>query len=190
MADSNIDTGAEQEFVITRIFDAPRDLVFRACTEPDRLSHWWGPKGFIWVGCTMDLRTGGVFHYCMRPPGGQEMWGKWVYREIVPPERIVFVSSFSDAHGNTVRAPFNPAWPLEVLNILTLIEQAGKTILTLRGEPLDATEMECTTYNEGRPSMRQGFAATFDQLDEYLRESLQSERNHHGKADRHNVGES
>jgi uncharacterized protein YndB with AHSA1/START domain len=166
--------GAEQEFVIRRSFDAPRDLVFRAFTEPARLRHWWGPKGFSWVSCTLDLRAGGRLHYCMRAPDNQEMWGIWVYREIVAPERIVFVSSFADAHGNTVRAPFSPAWPLEVLNILTLAEHAGKTTMTLQGGPLHATEQERTTFNDARSSMQQGFAGTFDQLDAYLRENLQS----------------
>jgi uncharacterized protein YndB with AHSA1/START domain len=173
-------SGTEPEFSLTRSFDAPRDLVFRAFTDPERLRHWWGPTGFTWVSCSLDLRPGGTFHYCMRSPEGQDTWGKWVYREIVPPERIVFVSSFADAHGNTVRAPFTPAWPLEILNTLTLAEHAGKTTLTLRGGPLDATEIERTTFNDARPSMQQGFAGTFDQLDAYLRESLQAERNYHG----------
>ena len=97
MANLHGEASAEQDFVITRRFDAPRTLVFRAFTEPERLRHWWGPTGFSWVSCTMDLRAGGTFHYCMRSPDGQDMWGKWIYREIVPPERIVFVSSFSDA---------------------------------------------------------------------------------------------
>lgn len=176
MANLHGEASAEQDFVITRRFDAPRTLVFRAFTEPERLRHWWGPTGFSWVSCTMDLRTGGMLHYCMRSPDGQDMWGKWIYREIVPPERIVFVSSFSDADGNTVRAPFNPAWPLEVLNVLTLTEHGGKTTLTLRGGPLHAPEIERATFNASHPSMQQGFAGTFDQLDAYLHESLQSER--------------
>jgi len=165
--------GTEHELVITRVFDAPRDLVFRALTEPERLRHWWGPKGFTWVSCTLDLRPGGMFHYCMRSPGGQDTWGKWVYREIVPPERIVFVSSFADERGNTVRAPFNAEWSLETLTTLTLAEHEGKTALTLRGGPINATEVERKTFDDGRQSVRQGFAGTWDKLDEYLRENLE-----------------
>ena len=56
------------EFVITRVFDASRQLIFQAFTEPERLAHWWGPKGFTWVSSKLDLRPGGIFHYCMRSP--------------------------------------------------------------------------------------------------------------------------
>ena len=78
------------------MFDAPRDLVWKAHSELEGLKHWWGPKGFTWVTGTLDFRPGGMFHYGMRSPNGQEMWGRFVYREIVKPERIVSVSSFSD----------------------------------------------------------------------------------------------
>ncbi len=99
---------ADRELVITRVFDAPRDLIWKAWAEAERLMHWWGPKGStIRVG-TFDFRPGGVFHYCMQSPEGFETWGKFVYREIVAPERIVFINSFSDAEGNLIRAPFSP----------------------------------------------------------------------------------
>jgi len=155
-------------FVITRVFDAPRELVFKALTESDRLAQWWGPKGFAWVSATLDLRPGGVFHYCMRAPNGQEMWGKFVYREVVPPERIVFVNSFADEKGNAIRHFMSPTWPLEVLNILTLAEHDGKTTLTMKGLPINATEVERKTFDDGHKSLEQGFGGTLDQLAEYL----------------------
>src|SRR5262245_35303269 len=96
----------EQEFVVSRTFDAPRDLVWRAWTEADRLRHWWGPKGATVLTCTNDLRPGGIFHFGLRVPDGRVMWAKWVYREVVAPERLVFVSSFSDEARNTRPAPF------------------------------------------------------------------------------------
>lgn len=108
------------EFVISRVFDVPRELVWQAHNELDRLKHWWGPKGFTWLTGTLDFRPGGMFHYGMRSPKGEEMWGRFVYREIVKPERIVFINSFSDAKGGLTRAPFAGNWPLEVLNNLTL----------------------------------------------------------------------
>ena len=163
-------TDATNEFVITRTFDAPRDLVFKAFTEAHRLAHWWGPRGFTWVTGKLDLRPGGLFHYCMRSPNGQEMWGKFVYREIVAPERIVFVNSFSNENGDTVRAPFHAHWPLELMNTLTLSERDGKTTLTLRGRPIKATEAELKAFQDGFKSMQQGFRATFDQLAVYLAE--------------------
>ena len=83
-------------FVITHELDAPRDLAFKVWTEADHLKHWMSPKGYVMTKCENDLRPGGIFHYCLRSPEGKEMWGKWTYREIVPPERIVLVNSFSD----------------------------------------------------------------------------------------------
>ena len=125
--------------------------------------------------CKVDLRPGGAFHYCMRSPDGREMWGKFVYREIVPPERIVFVNSFADAEGNSVRNPFNANWPLEVLNSLTLSEHDGRTTLTLRGGPLSATDLERKTFEGGRESMQRGFTGTFDQLANYLAKAQPAE---------------
>ena len=160
------------EFSITRVFDAPRDLVWKSFTESERLVQYWGPKGFTMRVAKLDLRPGGVFHYGMRSPEGRDMWGKFVYREIVAPERIVFVSSFSDEEGNLTRHPFSPTWPLEMLNTLTLSEQDGKTTLTISGSPINAAEEERKTFEAGRDSIKQGFTGTFDQLAAYL--SLQS----------------
>jgi uncharacterized protein YndB with AHSA1/START domain len=158
----------EASLVITRVFDAPRSLLWKAFTEPERLARWWGPKGFTMVRSTVDLRPGGLFHYGMRSPNGQEMWGKFVYREIAAPERLVFVVSFSDEKGGTTRSPFSATWPLEVLNTLTFAESGGKTTLTLKGAPVNASDAERATFAAGHKSMQQGFAGTFDQLDAYL----------------------
>jgi uncharacterized protein YndB with AHSA1/START domain len=158
----------EREFVSTRVFNTPRELVWRALTEAERLKHWWGPKGFTMLACTVDLRPGGLFHYCMQAPSGHQMWGKFVYREIVAPERLVFVSSFSDDKGGATRHPMSATWPLEVLNTLTLEEHDGRTTLTLRGGPINATEAERKTFAGGFESMQRGFAGTWDQLAEYL----------------------
>jgi uncharacterized protein YndB with AHSA1/START domain len=158
----------EQEFVITRVFDAPRELVFKAWTEADRLAQWWGPKGFALGVAHLDLRPGGIFHYSMQSAAGHVMWGRFVYQEIVAPERIVYINSFSDEEGNIARAPFSQTWPLEVFNTLTLTEDEGKTALTLRGHPINATEEERKTYSEMHKSMQQGFTGTLDQLAAYL----------------------
>jgi uncharacterized protein YndB with AHSA1/START domain len=109
-----------------------------------------------------------MFHYGMRSPNGQEMWGRFVYREIVAPERIVFINSFSDASGGLTQAPFSETWPLEVSNTLTLIEQDAKTTLTLRGGPINATEGERKMFADMFGSMQEGFTGTFDQLAAYL----------------------
>lgn len=158
----------EREFVITRVLDAPRDLVWQAWTDAERLAQWWGPKGCtIRVG-KLDVRPGGVFHYAMQWHAGHDMWGRFVYREIKAPERLVFVNSFSDEVGNITRAPFSQTWPLEVLNHLTLSERDGKTTLTLRGGPINATDEERKTFESMFESLQHGFGGTFDQLDAYL----------------------
>jgi uncharacterized protein YndB with AHSA1/START domain len=156
------------ELVITRTFNAPRELVFKAFTEPERLSQWWGPKGFALNVVKLDLRPGGIFLGSQRSPEGHEMWGKFVYREIVEPEKLVYTNSFSDEEGNTVRAPFSPTWPLEILNTLTFTEHEGKTTLTMRGGPINPTEEERKTFETAQEMVQQGFAGTLDQLADYL----------------------
>ncbi|MCM3340560.1 SRPBCC domain-containing protein [Paenibacillus sp. MER TA 81-3] len=158
----------EKELVITRMFDAPRELVFKAWTEPDHLEHWWGPKGFKMNVSKLELCPDGIFHYSQKSPDGHQMWGKFVYRDIVPPERLVFTNSFSDEEGSTVRAPFSPTWPLEILNTLTFAEHEGKTKLTIQGGPTNATEEERNTFEAMRDNIQQGFAGTFEQLADYL----------------------
>jgi uncharacterized protein YndB with AHSA1/START domain len=160
------------ELVITRVFNAPRELVFKAWTEPERLAHWWGPRGFKWVSATIDLRPGGVFHYCLQAPNGQEMWGKFVYREIHAPETLAFIVSFSDKEGKVIRHSLSQTWPLEVLNTITFSEHNGKTTLVLKGIPVNATAEECKTFRDGFGSMQQGFKGTMDQLYEYLANEL------------------
>ncbi|MEH7307893.1 SRPBCC family protein [Neobacillus drentensis] len=158
----------KSELVITRTFNAPRELVFKVWTEPEHLKHWWGPKGFALDINKFELRPDGIFHYRMRSEDGHEMWGKFIYREIISPEKLVFINSFSDEEGNTVRAPFSPIWPLEILNTLTLSENEGKTTITLRGGPINASEEERKRFVEEFESMKQGFGGTFDQLHDYL----------------------
>ena len=96
------------------------------------------------------------------------MWGKFVYREIVVPERIVLVNSFSDEKGGLTRHPFSPTWPLEMLSTTTFTEQAGKTTMTLQWCPLSPTEAERKTFDTSHDGMRQGWTGTLDQLAEYL----------------------
>ncbi len=161
---------ADPIFVITRTFDAPRDLVWKSFTEPGRLARWWGPKGVQVEVAKVDLRPGGVFLYSMRSPDGRPAWGKWVYREIVAPERLVTVVSFTDEHENPVRHPLSPTWPLEVLSIMILSEQAGRTTARLSGTPIHATEEERATFAAAHDSMRHGYTATLDKLADYLTE--------------------
>jgi len=164
----SIDAHSGRAFVITRVFDAPRELVFKAWTEAERLAQWWGPKDFTMLSCDLELRPGGALHYRMRAPNGAEMWGRWVFREIVKPERLVFVVSFSNSEGAITRAPFNPDWPLEVLSTVTFTEREGRTTITMRGAPINATESERETFVSNHELMRKGWTGTMDQLADYL----------------------
>jgi len=127
-----------------------------------------GPKGFTARIANVDLRPGGLFHYFLESPEGYEMWGKWVFREINPPERIVCISSFSDERGGTSRHPLHKQWPLEMLSTMTLTEQDGKTTVTVRWAAVSPTDMERETFETGFDSMEEGFTGTFDQLEAYL----------------------
>jgi uncharacterized protein YndB with AHSA1/START domain len=155
------------EFVFARVFDAPRKLVFKVWSDAMHLVQWWGPKGSDIEVKTLEFRPGGIFHYSMSL-GGSKMWAKFVYREIVEPERIVFASSFADEEGNSIQTSFISPWPLEILNTLTLTENARKTTLTIKGAPINATGEEYDKYEEMHQSMQQGFGGTFDQLAAYL----------------------
>jgi len=95
-------------------------------------------------------------------------WGLFVYHEIKAPEKISFVNSFSDENGNVTRAPFSQTFPLEVMNNWALTEENGKTTITLKGKPINATEEENKFLKGMEASMQQGFGGTFDQLEEYL----------------------
>lgn len=160
------------DLVITRTLAARREVVWSAWTEAERLAAWWGPKGFGMRVAKLDLRPGGMFHYAMSGPAGTPMagesWGRFVYEDVQPPERICFVNSFSDAAGGITRHPMAPTWPLEVHNTLTLTESGGTTTLTLRGRPIRATDEERATFTRFRPNVQAGFGGTFDQLVAYL----------------------
>lgn len=161
-------TLAHKPFVISRTFNASREAVFDAFTRPEAINRWWGPKGFTVITSNMDLRPGGRYHYGMRAPNGMEMWGKSVYREIVRPERLVFVNSFSDADGGISRHPMSPDWPLELFSTLIFEDVGGRTKLTITWVPINPTEKERVTFDGGHDSMKQGWTGTLDQLEGYL----------------------
>jgi uncharacterized protein YndB with AHSA1/START domain len=92
----------KERMVITRIFDAPRALVWKAWTEPQYVMQWWGSKGFTAPVCKIDFRVGGKFLCCMKSPDGQEGWNGGEYHEIVPHEKIVYSLYFADSQGNKV----------------------------------------------------------------------------------------
>ncbi|WP_025689925.1 SRPBCC domain-containing protein [Paenibacillus zanthoxyli] len=154
-----------QELVLERVFDAPRELVFKAFSEAEHLKHWWGPRGWTLPVCTVDFRPGGVWHYCMKCVDekqgdfyGMESWGKAVYHDIVEPEKIVYTDYFSDAEGNVAEGMPSSDTTME------FIEQDGKTKIISRSR-FESAEALKTVMDMG---MEQGITETWDRLAEYL----------------------
>lgn len=156
----------QQKLVITRIFDAPRELVWNAWTKPEKFMRWWGPKGFTSPVAKIDLHVGGVYLNSMRSPDGKDFWSKGVFREIVAPKRLVMTNSFADEKGNTVPAShygLSDDFPLEMLVTVMFEEQDGKTKLTLKPSGIDGISAT------DRENMEQGWNESFDKLVEILR---------------------
>jgi uncharacterized protein YndB with AHSA1/START domain len=133
----------EQEaLVITRTFEAPRERVWKAWTDPQQMMCWWGPEHFSVPVCKIDLRPGGKYLFCMRSPEGRDYWSTGVYSEIIPFERLVCSDSFADEQGNVVPATYygmEADFPLELLVTVTFKEnEKGQTVLTLRHAGLPA----------------------------------------------------
>jgi len=160
-------TADERALVLTRVFDAPRELVFRAWTDPEHMKQWWGPRGFTLPYCKIDLRPGGKIHFCMRSAEGFEIWCGGIYREIVAPERIVSSNYFSNEAGDVVPPSQYgmPDWPAELLMTVTFTEQAGKTTMTVRQEIVTAGDSFPKVGVEGA---KQGWGESFDRLAEYV----------------------
>lgn len=153
----------KNELIIVRIFDVPREDVWRAWTEPDRFMRWWGPKGFTTPFCKIDLRVGGRYLACMRSPEGKDFWTTGVYRDIVPMERLVSTDSFADEKGVVVPASrygMPGDWPLELLVTVTFERIEDKTKMTLRHEGIPAGETAKNT--------RSGWNESFDKLAKIL----------------------
>ena len=150
---TTFETPSDLEIVMTRVFDAPRGLVYEAFTNPEHVPHWMtGPEGWTMPVCEIDLRPGGVWHFVWRKADGVEMEMTGVYQEVVPPERVV----------NTER--WGPEWP-ETINTLALSEEGGRTKVTqtMRYPSKEARDAALQT------GMKDGASVSFDRLAEYLR---------------------
>jgi uncharacterized protein YndB with AHSA1/START domain len=123
---------AERELTITRIFDAPRSLVFKMWTDPNHMAQWWGPRGFTNPVCELDVRPGGAILIHMRAPNGRVHPMTGVFREIVEPERLVFTTAVDDANGNRL---------IEGHTTVTFAEHGGRTTLTLQTRAVGFTDV-------------------------------------------------
>lgn len=144
---------AERELVITRIFDAPRELVFKAWTDPNHAKNWWGPKDYPAIQLEMDVRPGGAWRGCLRSTEtGKDLWHGGLFREVAPPERLVFTFAW-DEEGER---------GLETLVTVIFTELNGKTRMIFHHAPFESIEE--------RDGHQGGWTSTFDRLDDYLRE--------------------
>lgn len=121
-AESNIAQNMERSLVITRIFDAPPDVIFKTWTDPKQMAQWWGPKNFTNPVCELDVRPGGAWRIVMRAPDGMEYISAGVYSEVVKPERLVFTNNAYDHEGKSL---------LEGVTSVTFQAQGAKTKLTV-----------------------------------------------------------
>ena len=155
-------------FEISRQFKHPRTVVWSAWSAPEQLGKWWGPKGCAVEVLRFEFREGGFFHYAMKFENAPTMWGRFNYREIGAPQRLVWLNSFANERCGIARAPFSEDCPLEIENSVSFTERAGITTVTLRAEPFGEVEKERKYFEELRPSLEQGYGGTFDQLAEHL----------------------
>ena len=143
---------AERVLVIERVFDAPRELVFKCWTEPEHLARWIGPRGFSSTILACELRQGGNYRMRMHDPDGQDHWQQGVFREIVPPERIVRTYCWTDADGRPTRP--------ETMLTVTFEDLGGRTRLTLHQAIFESIT--------ARDDHQRGWSGSLDQLAEYL----------------------
>jgi uncharacterized protein YndB with AHSA1/START domain len=165
-------TPGKEGLSIVRSFNAPKSLVFTAFADAAAFAEWWGPAGMPVTVVDFDFRQGGKVHYKMEG-NGQTMWGIFHYHNIIQPDLLEFVSSFSDESGNICTSPFPIDFPLEIFNQLVFEEENGVTTITLSGHPLNATKEQEATYYGMIANMSQGFAGTFNQLAAYLEKQQQ-----------------
>lgn len=148
----------DTDITFTRTFDAPRELVFEAFSKPEHIKHWWGRRGWPVTYCTIDFRPGGIWHYGMTNGGGTMVWSKAVYKEIVRPQRVVYVSGFSDAEGgdNDSAAP--------ALSTVQFEEAGEKTTLSVHIQYASAADLEVYVLR----GMAEGYTETFEHLSRHL----------------------
>ncbi len=148
-----------RQFIVERVFPAPRALVFAAFTQAKHLIHWWGPKGWNLTACNMDFRVGGIWHYCMTGPNGEESWGKAVYETINEPENFTYMDYFSDAAGNIAEGMPGMNIRMEFIEL-----PDGKTQI-LSSTQFDSVEDIEKVLTMG---MVEGLTETWDRLEDYV----------------------
>ncbi|WP_373998423.1 SRPBCC domain-containing protein [Bdellovibrio bacteriovorus] len=151
-----------EPIIVTRLFDASRDDVWKSWTVPERIKQWWGPHTFTAPTAKCDVRVGGVYLFAMQDPEKKVYWGTGTYKEVVPHTKLVFTDSFADENGNIVSSEYYgmPGIPKELLVTVTLEEVNGKTKMTLKHEGFPAGEMA--------DQCKEGWEQSFDKFEKTL----------------------
>lgn len=154
-------------FVYSREFAIDRARMYGLWTDAASLKQWFGPAGLTVPVCSLDLRPGGRYHFCMRAPDGTESWGLWEFTAIEQDRRLQWLHSFSDASGGRARHPKGADWPLVLSSTVTFEDVAGApgtTCVTVSWEPHEASDAERLVFDSSHESMRGGWTGTFDRL--------------------------
>ncbi|MFV8344071.1 SRPBCC family protein [Flavobacterium sp. XS2P39] len=146
-------SSTKQELLIVREYEAPREVVWSAWTDPTKFMEWWGPKNFTCPFCEIDFKVGGKYRYCMRSPEGQDYWGTGTFTEIVPMKRITYTDSFADEKGNVVPSTYYgmEGFPLELQVTVTFEAHDAKTKMTLTHAGIPSgkmTDLTKASWNE------------------------------------------
>lgn len=149
----------ERQVEVSRTFEAPLELLWKAWTEPEHFMKWYGPKGFTAPTCEIDLRVGGRHLWSMLSPDGMQMYSTGIYKEVVPMERLVYTDSFSDAEGN-VTSPAKMGMPGTMDVTVTFVHADGKTTVTVSH----------VGYGAGAEHAGMGWEQAFDKLAAVLAE--------------------
>lgn len=166
---SRLNAHCTGQFTIFRMVEAPRERVWRAWTTKE-MAAWSGPKGSETTFCELDFRVGGTYHYAMKT-GGVELWGLATYRDIVKPEKIVYVQQFSDKDRGLGVHPMAPTWPKHMLTTVYFQDFGAKTLISLYWQPVEPTEAEAKMFQQAMDGMTGGWNGSFDRLDEHLKEA-------------------
>ena len=161
-------TVKDSDLMIIRLFDAPRDLVYKYWTEPEKVKCWWGPKEFTAPFVQIDFRVGGKYLYCMRSPDGKDYWSTGMYRQIIPNEIIVATDNFADEKGNIVDGThygMSGDWSRPLIITMSFEDRAGKTKFTLVHEGFP--------NKEHRNQAQEGWSTSLDKLAECLTQACE-----------------
>jgi uncharacterized protein YndB with AHSA1/START domain len=155
-----------KDIVITRTFDAPRELIWKAWTEPRRFMRWWGPTGYSCPSARIDAHVGGTYLACMRSPEGQDIWSTGTYKEVVEPERLAMTDSFADEKGKIVPASYykmSGKFPKELQVLVSFEEHGNQTTMTLKHQGMPADSVDDATI---------GWNQSFDKMAEDIHDEL------------------